>query len=201
MSLSITIQQLLDKCTSDWSRRTVKAGDFLYAPGDVDTHVYLIEKGLIKIGSLGDWGQRILYDMLQPGELLGDLDYLDDTTFFEYAQAATSASLFAINRGAFRYAVSHTPSLANWFSEMVVRRWHRTEVRLLHRNGLSVEERIRHLQKQYSALISDASNQPQHPFSQLSYQDIGDLVGATRQTVSRKIRIPLKLSAGYVMEQ
>ncbi|GAB3750779.1 hypothetical protein GCM10028817_12590 [Spirosoma pomorum] len=166
----------------------------------MDTYVHLIEKGLVKVGSLGDWGQRVLYDLLQPGELFGDLDYLDESNFFEYAQAATSTSVFSIDRRAFRYAVSHKPSLADWFSETVIRRWHRTEVRLLHRNGLAVDERIRQLRKQYGTLVADANNQMQLPFDQLSYQDIGDLVGATRQTVSRKIRIPSESVSDYIMK-
>lgn len=188
MPFSDAVQLLLDTCPHSWLEKTVQAGDFVYQPADVDTHVYLLVQGLIKIGSLGEWGQRVLYDFLQPGELFGDLDYLDEAVFFEYAQAATSVSLVTIDRAAFRYAVTHTPLLAEWFSQLVIRRWHRTEVRLLHRNGLAVDERIRHLQTQYSALITDASGQFRRPFDYLSFQEIGDLVGATRQTVSRKIR-------------
>jgi len=200
MPLHNAVQQLLDECSHSWSQQTIKPGDFVYQPADADTNLYLIHKGLVKIGSLGDWGQRVLYDLLQPGELFGDLDYLNEVVFFEYAQAATPVFVFAIDRPAFRHAVTHNPVLAQWFNETIVRRWHRTEIRLLHRNGLSVDDRIRHLQKQYTPLIRDANGQQQRPFDQLSYQEIGDLVGATRQTVSRKIRTPLESPSDFVME-
>ncbi|UHG94149.1 Crp/Fnr family transcriptional regulator [Spirosoma oryzicola] len=197
--MPIVVQHLLDDCSQDYSLRTVKPGDFIYQPADVDTHVYIIEKGLVKIGSLGEWGQRVLYDLLKPGELFGDLDYLDEVVFFEYAQAATSASVYVIDRPAFRHAVTHNPLLADWFSETVIRRWHRTEIRLLHRNGLIVDDRIRHLQEQYNSSVLDANNQLHRPFDYLSYQEIGDLVGATRQTVSRKIRTSAEPTVTIVM--
>ena len=183
-----TIQQLLDRHPGRWAQKIIQPGSFVYQPADIDKHVYWLEKGLIKIGSLGELGQRVLYDVLQPGELFGDLDYLDDVTFFEYALAATSVSVLAIDRPTFRYAVTHDPVLAEWFNERIIRRWHRAETRLLHRNGFSVDERIRNLQQQYTALIADTDGQLQRPFDHLSYQDIGDLVGATRQTVSRKLQ-------------
>jgi len=189
MSHPNTVQQLLAECPDKWTYKTFRPGDFIYQPDDVGTHLYLLEKGFVKIGSLGDYGQRVLYDLLQPGDLFGDLDYLDDVTFFEFAQATTSVALHAIDRSAFRYAVTHNPLLAGWFSELIVRRWYRAEVRLLHRSGSSVDERILQLEKQYARLTPDVDGQLHRPFDHLSYQDIGDLVGATRQTVSRKLQI------------
>lgn len=188
MVMPNTVYQLLDENPASWIQKTIQPGDFLYQPSDADSYVYWVEKGLIKIGSLGDLGQRVLYDLLKPGELFGDLDYLDEVTFFEYAQAATSASIIAIDRSTFRQATTHSPAMAEWFSELIIRRWHRAETRLLHRNGLAVNHRIQHLQAQYDSLIMDANDQWQRPFDYLSYQEVGDLVGATRQTVSRKLQ-------------
>ncbi|GAB3498707.1 hypothetical protein GCM10027341_20740 [Spirosoma knui] len=200
MPFSDAVQLLLDTCSHSWFRKTIQAGDFVYQPADVDTHVYILEQGLIKIGSLGEWGQRVLYDCLQPQELFGNLDYLDEAVFFEYAQAATSVSIITIDRAAFRYAVTHNAVLASWFAETIIRRWHRTEVRLLHRNSLAVEERIRHLRAQYSLSIPDVDGRLHRPVDHLSYQEIGDLVGATRQTVSRWSRTSSESPVSCVSE-
>ena len=188
MAITDAVYQLLDEYPASWIQKTIQPGDFLYQPADADAYVYWVEKGLIKIGSLGDLGQRVLYDLLKPGELFGDLNYLDEVTFFEYAQAATTTSVFAIEQQSFRQATTHNPVLAEWFNELIIRRWHRAETRLLHRNGLAVNDRIRYIQAQYNSLIIDANDQWQRPFDYLSYQEVGDLVGATRQTVSRKLQ-------------
>lgn len=188
MSFLPIIDTLLAQWPQACTRQYLEPGSYIYQPADVDTHLYLIEKGLVKIGSLGAVGERILYDLLQPGDLFGDLDYLDDAEFFEYAQAATPLSVLAIDRPMFRYAVMHHPLMADWFQQMLVRRWHRAETRLLHRSSESVDERIDRLDQQYATFVSDAHNRPHRPLDRLSLQEIGDLVGATRQTVSRKIK-------------
>ncbi|MEZ0482969.1 Crp/Fnr family transcriptional regulator [Fibrella aquatica] len=186
--MMMLIDQLLDHCAHSWTRQYLEVGEYVYQPADVDANIYLIEKGLVKIGSLGTLGERVLYDLLQPGELFGDLNYLDEAEFFEFAQAATSLSVLAIDRRAFRQAVRIDPVLADWFQQTLVRRWHRAEVKLFQRSSEPVECRIRHLEQQYSSSIADAHNRLFRPFDQLSLQEIGDLVGATRQTVSRKVK-------------
>ncbi len=192
--MMMLIDQLLDRCPHSWTRQHFEVGRYVYQPADLDAHVYLIEKGLVKIGSLGTLGERVLYDLLQPGELFGDLNYLDETEFFEFAQAATSLSVVAVDRNAFRQAVRLDPVLADWFQQMLVRRWHRAEVKLFQRSSETVECRIQHLEQQYSTYIADAYNRLLRPFDQLSLQEIGDLVGTTRQTVSRKIKHHTRLS-------
>jgi CRP-like cAMP-binding protein len=188
MSVSTITSALLDRCPQACARHQLEPGRFVYQPADVDTTIYLLEKGLVKIGSLGAMGERVLYDLLQPGELFGDLDYLDEAEFFEFAQAATPLSILAIHRPTFRHAVVHDPGLAAWFQETLVRRWHRAETRLLHRSSESVAERIDRLNRQYATPIPDAHNRLHHPLDRLSLQEIGDLVGTTRQTVSRTIK-------------
>lgn len=188
------LDHLLDLCPQAWTRHLLDSGGYVYQPADADSCLYLIEKGLVKIGSLGTLGERILYDLLQPGELFGDLNYLDDAEFFEFAQAATPLSVLAIDRTAFRRAVRLDPVLADWFQQTLVRRWHRAETRLLHRSSVPVEERIRQLEAQYSARVTDAHYHLHRPFDRLSLQEVGDLVGATRQTVSRKMRDRLVLA-------
>ncbi|CCH00372.1 regulatory protein [Fibrella aestuarina BUZ 2] len=188
------IDHLIELCPQAWTRQLLDMGSYVYQPADADARLYLIEKGLVKIGSLGASGERILYDLLQPGELFGDLDYIDDAEFFEFAQAATPLSVLAIDRTAFRRAVRLDPVLADWFQQTLVRRWHRAETRLLHRSSVPVDGRIRFLEEQYSARVTDAHYHLHRPFDLLSLQEVGDLVGATRQTVSRKLKHRLVLA-------
>lgn len=46
----------------------VDKGAYVYQPGDAQTHIHLIEAGVVKIGSYSPDGERVLYDVLQPGE-------------------------------------------------------------------------------------------------------------------------------------
>lgn len=165
-------------------------GDYLYKPGDEAPFIYLIETGIVKIGSFGASGERIIYDILQPGETFGNLHYLDEdgVEFFEFAQAATSVDLFAIDYSFFRYQIENDPIIAHWFHKVVIRRWCKAETRLLQRAGESAEDRLRQFQQAYSSPVVDADKKQHQILNLLSHQEIADLIGTTRQTASKKLK-------------
>lgn len=180
----------------------IDRGAFIYEPADCPPFVYLIKEGLIKIGSLSSGGERVVYDILKQGETFGNLHYLDDegVEFVEFAQTATSVELYAIDFAFFRWAIVHDPLLANWFNTTLVRRWCKAETRLLHQARESIEARIDRFQQDFGTPIRDADNRHHRILSVLSHQEIGDLIGTTRQTISKKLKSLTYLLAPFVTE-
>lgn len=167
----------------------VSRGAYIYRPADPAPFIYLIRKGVVKVGSFGALGERVLYDVLQPDETFGNLHYLDGdgVEFAEFAQAATSLDLLRIDFTYFRHMVVHDPVVAEWFNRVIVRRWCKAETRLLHRSQ-DVETRLVSLRNEYSTPVADADAKRHDMFRLLSHQEIADLIGTTRQTVSRKLK-------------
>ncbi|WP_461095763.1 Crp/Fnr family transcriptional regulator [Spirosoma luteolum] len=167
----------------------VAAGQFLYKPTDESPFIFLIDTGAVKIGSLGPLGERVTYDLLLPGETFGNLHYLDSdgVEFFEFAQAATAASLLAVELAYFRHIIIHDPVVAEWFNRVVVRRWCKAETRLLHMAHADTDTRLQALQRAYNQSITDADGRVHNALRLLSYQEMADLTGTTRQTVSKKL--------------
>ena len=164
-------------------------GTVVYQPGDEPTHIHLIEKGVVKIGSYSADGDRVVYDVLQPGEFFGDLRYLGNSVeFFEFAKAVTSVSVLAIDLLFFKRMVVHEPVLSDWFNSCVIRRWWKAETRLLHMTRGDIEARLDNLRKEYDKDIRDGEGRRHNVLSLLSHQTIADLTGTTRQTVSRKLK-------------
>lgn len=192
MTLASISDYFLDQVPDACTRCRVERGEYVYKVGDNQPLIYLIERGVVKTGSLGPQGERVVYDVLQPGETFGDLDYLDEVEFFEFAQAATSAVVLAVDRSVFRHRTVHDPVVAEWFGQAVVRRWYKAEVRLLQRARETVENRLLHLSRQYGTPVRDADHGLHLPFELLSHQEMADLVGATRQTVSKKLKQVLR---------
>lgn len=188
MTTDLLPDYLIGQSPGTSTRRRLERGDYVYKSGDNEPFIYLIEKGIVKIGSLGPLGERVIYDVLLPGETFGDLDYLDDAEFFEFAQAATSLSVVAVERPFFRYIIVHDPVVAEWFNKTIVRRWHKAEMRLLHRARETVERRLLQLKEHYRKAVNDADDVSHQVLGLLSHQEIADLIGATRQTVSKKLR-------------
>lgn len=188
MTLDDLTHYLIDRSPATCSWQRLERGEYVYKPGDDEPFIYLIGRGVVKIGSLGPQGERVVYDVLQPGETFGDLDYIDDVEFFEFAQAATSLSLFVVHLSFFRHVIIHDPVVAEWFNETMVRRWYKAERRLLHRAHEPVERRLMQLQQQYDQPVRDADGVNHQIFELLSHQEMADLIGATRQTVSKKLK-------------
>ncbi|RYC69119.1 Crp/Fnr family transcriptional regulator [Spirosoma sordidisoli] len=169
--------------------RTFDKGAFVYQPGDPQTHIHLIDKGVVKIGSYSTEGERVTYDVLQPGEFFGDLNYLGNgIEFFEFAKALTRLVVVSIDTVYFRHLIIHDPFMSDWFNASVVRRWWKAETRLLHMTRGDIETRLANLRREYSKPV--AYGEPKNPdvFSLLSLQDLADLTGTTRQTMSRKLK-------------
>lgn len=182
--------------------RRIAKGEYIYNPADLSPYVYLINQGLIKIGSFSSTGERVVYDLLKAGETFGNLHYLDNdgVEFFEFAQSVTSVDLYAIDFTFFRWAVVHDPVLANWFNTTLVRRWCKAETRLLQQARESIEARIDQFRLDFVAPIKDADNRIHRILNLLSHQEIADLIGTTRQTVSKKLKSLSYLLVPFITE-
>jgi len=162
----------------------------VYQPGDPQTHIRLIGKGAVKIGSYSPEGDRVVYDVLQPGEFFGDLSYLDtdNVEFFEFARTITSATVLSVALPFFRHVIVHDPIMSDWFNQQVVRRWWKAETRLLYMTRNDVDARLENLRKEYTKPVPDSQNRLHCVFDLLSHQTLADLTGTTRQTISRKLK-------------
>lgn len=170
-------------------RQRVEKGAYIYQPGDDQTHIHLIEAGVVKIGSYSPDGERVLYDVIQPGEFFGNLNYLNTITeFFEFAQALTSVTVLSVELEFFKQIIVHDPVASAWFNQNVVRRWWKAEARLLSMARGGIETRLENLRNQYDKPVPDSTGRLHIVFDLLSHQNIADLTGATRQTISKKLR-------------
>ena len=169
-------------------------GAYIYQPGDELPQIFLINKGAVKIGSYSNDGERVIYDVLQPGEIFGNLDYLNEggIEFFEFARAVTSVAVMAIDRDYFKHIIVHDPVASEWFNVAVVRRWWKAETRLLHMTRSDIEARLGVLRKEYDKPIIDNAGYRHNLFGLLSHQDLADLTGTTRQTISKKLKTSLE---------
>lgn len=164
-------------------------GEYVYLPNSPQNYIYLIESGVVKIGSYANNGEKVIYDILTPGETFGNLNYLgEDVPFFEFAQAISGAKTSVYELKFFKHLTIHDPVVSEWFNITVVGRWSKAETRLLYMTRGNIEARIENLQKELSHEVADKRGIAYNVFNLLSQQDIADLTGTTRQTVAKKLR-------------
>ena len=163
-------------------------GEYLYLPTDRLETLFLIDQGAIKVGSYSAKGHEVTYDVLTSGELVGNLHYLPDNTFSEFAKALTKVRVTTYPVRAFKQQVRNDAQLANCLQQLIVRRWCRAETRLFHIASLSGTQRIVRLLEQYPIHVTDTDGQRFTLRDLLTQQDIADLCGLTRQTTSRILK-------------
>ena len=68
----------LETLVPDLHRRSFGAGSHIFREGDVGLHLHLILKGEVKITRSGPGGAEVVFAMLLPGDLFGELALLEE---------------------------------------------------------------------------------------------------------------------------
>jgi CRP-like cAMP-binding protein len=74
-TLSQTELQEIERITR---MQEVKKRQPLYLPGDPSNTIYLLKKGRVKIATIAPSGKEVTFDILEPGEIFGELEVLED---------------------------------------------------------------------------------------------------------------------------
>jgi len=179
-----------DKYDLDEHIRTieVRKGEYVYLPSEPMNSMFEVMQGVIKLGSYSEEGTETVYEILQPGEFFGNLKYLDDKLFVEFSKALVNTRLRVYKLPFFKRIIVHDPVVAEWFNKRVVLRWWKAENKLFKASSENARSKIIALYKEMNRMAADCQGKEHHLFSLLTKKDIGDIIGATRQTVATTLK-------------
>lgn len=130
-------------------------------------------------------GKEVMSDCVFAYEFFGNLKYLQADCFNEYAKALTNVEVLAINLTYFKKLVVEDSSVAHWFHTTATLRWYRAESRLFRIASEKPRDRVRHLLPLLNRQVGQPAGPPVSLLGVLSYQDIADLSGLSRQSAAR----------------
>lgn len=165
----------------------LEKGHLIYQPPQLITPIFEIVSGAVKIGSYSPEGNEVCYDILRPGDFFGNLQYFDGN-FSEFCKTLTSTELRVYDPDFFKQLVANQPKLAEWFFKELVIRWCRAENRLYAIRSLDPAEKVKRVLPYFQDQITDADGKTLNLRNMVTLQDIADLTGLTRQTVSKVLR-------------
>lgn len=163
--------------------RTYVRGSVIVFEDDPGDALFVVRRGRVKVVLIAPDGREVILGLLGVGEHFGELTLIDDEPRSAHVVAMEDAELLVLRREDFRRRVEENPAVAWALLQELSRRLRRADDKIGALVLLDVPGRIAHLLLDASAEVGGAAiDKP------LTHQTIAQLIGASRETVSRTIR-------------
>jgi CRP/FNR family cyclic AMP-dependent transcriptional regulator len=149
-------------------------------PGD---SLFIVRGGRVKVVLIGEDGREVILGVLGIGEHFGELALIDDQPRSAHVIAMEDSTLLVLHRDDFRRRVEAAPSVAWAMLQELSRRLRRADDKIGGLVLLDVPGRIARL-----LLESADSTRGDSIESPLTHQTIAQMIGASRETVSRTMK-------------
>lgn len=162
----------------------VKKRQPFYLPGDPSSNVYLLKRGRVKLANTAASGKEVTFDILEPGEVFGELEVLEGLPRETAAEALDDAMICVIRREDFdRYLAMH-PNITVKLTKLIGLRLRRIQSRIEDLVFRDVPARLAHLLLELGK--SDGAQEPRgiRIKAKLTHQEMANLIGCSRETVS-----------------
>jgi CRP/FNR family transcriptional regulator, cyclic AMP receptor protein len=154
-------------------------GEYIYFPHQNRNKLYFTKDGFIKLGYIDEQGNEIIKEIIQKGEIFGQLTLEKNNEEDEFAQAYKgNVSLCAFTMEDFVRLLQRKPQMAIAFSFHLGNKLKKVENRLLNILNKDVKSRLAQL------LLQLAADNKAVIEKFLTHDDIAKLIGSSRQTVT-----------------
>ena len=166
--------------------RNFERGEVIFHEGDPADTLHLIERGHVAAFALNRHGQRVMLEVLGPGEAFGELALLGDKA----PRGATilaleSTATHSIYEGDFRRLRRQHPEVAEVLLALLSEQIRRLNCQLLDALFVPAEARVRKRLVELTERYEPVAGELRIPLRQ---EDLADLAGTSRATVNRVLR-------------
>lgn len=179
--ISLSEMQEMEKITR---MEEVKKRQPLYLPGDPSRNVYLLKKGRVKIANTAPSGKEVTFDILEPGEVFGELDAMEDAPRSTSAETLDDALICVIPRKDFDQYLAMHPTVTIKLTKLIGLRLKKIQSRVEDLVFRDVPARLAHLLSELSKTEGVADKQGIRLKVKLTHQEMANLIGCSRETVS-----------------
>lgn len=181
------------------TERHVKKRGLVYNPGDKAETVYILKEGRIRITQFSEDGKELTVDILEPGDIFGELTVAGEEMRETRAEAMEDSYICAIKRKDFEDFISKMPDLSITIIKWIGLRLRRIECRFKDMIFQDVRTRLitifRDLAQKYGVPVANGRKIA----IPLSHKSIASLIGASRETVTLELN-NLKRSGDILMD-
>ncbi|MGH7718548.1 MAG: Crp/Fnr family transcriptional regulator [Gemmatimonadaceae bacterium] len=163
--------------------RSYPKGSVILFEDDPGDSLFIVRSGRVKVVLIGEDGREVILGMLGVSEHFGELSLIDSRPRSAHVIAMEDSVLIVLRREDFRRRVHESPSVAWALLVELSRRLRRADEQIGSLVLLDVDGRI-------ARLLLDAAQETgaETIGKRLTHQTIAQMIGASRETVSRAMR-------------
>ena len=173
-------------------------GNYVYFDSHNLNKLFFLKGGMIKIGHIDNDGREVIKEIIREGEIFGQFTLERNNLNGEFAQAYKGdVSLCAFNIEDFEKLLKSKPNIGFHFTKQVGQKLRKFENRLLNLLNKDVKTRLVNflvMLAREEGETTDGEKFEIHNF--LTHEDISQLIGSSRQTVTTMLN-ELE-TAGYI---
>jgi len=160
----------------------------LFHQGSVGSQLYVVVRGRLKVLTTSPDGDEIVFNIVGPGEVLGELAILNEAPRSATVRAIEVCEFLSLNRRDLLSFLQSHPTAGLKLAQVLAQRVSQLSELLSDMQFLNLPYR---LAKKLTALAHTYGSQQEDGLRiklRLSQEEWGDLVGATRESINKQFR-------------
>lgn len=163
----------------------VRKGAVIFRKGDVGTRLYAVRSGVVRISTPSEEGKDAIFNLIIPGELFGEIAFLDGGQRTADAVAIDDCELMVIERRDFIPLIQDDPEVAVRLIKILCARLRRTSEQVEDIVFLGLPNR---LAKVLLHLYRPSAEAPPKDKIQVTQREISQMIGVSRESANKQLQ-------------
>lgn len=167
----------LEEIDRQTAMSTCRRGKVFYTPGETGEVLFILKRGRVNLYRINPDGKKLVTATIEPGTVFGEMSLVGQGMHDTFAEAAEECTLCVMSRSDVEHLLLSKPRVGLRFMELMAKRLREVEARMETVAFKSVPARL-------AASLLDLA-QDDNKIVGVSHQDLADIVGTYRETVTR----------------
>lgn len=169
--------------------RSYEKGEVIILQGTRVDGLYIVIRGSIKISRLSEDGRVKTLAILSTGDIIGEMSLLDEELASATAEALEDSHLLFIEREEFQNILLKYPIITLGIAQILVKRLRLADEEIENLAFYSVRSRVIKTLIELANKYGKKTQQGIKILFRFTHQELADMVGSSRETVSRIISV------------
>lgn len=182
-------EESLKKIDSISIEKHYRKGDIIILQDSKVEGLYIIREGRVKISRISEDGKIKVLAILSSGDIMGEMSILDEELASATAEAIEDSRLVFIKREDFQSILVRYPMITLGIAQILAKRLRLADREIEELAFYSVKSRVIKTLMELADRYGEKTNSGIRLSLKLTHQELADMVGTSRETVSRVISV------------